>query len=88
MDLTPRYSLKASRDYAMNFSKRLLVPKKHFCLKFSQNKLNLRKSNPVVEVRGMSLVSYTRPKIIVECGVWSKNRIYSYLSFSKKSIHL
>ena len=51
--LTPRYSSKTTRDYGMNFSIRLLVPKKaHFCLKFSKNKTKPSKSNPVVKVSG------------------------------------
>ena len=51
LDLTPRYTLKAARDYAMNFWKRSPVPKKRTFAKSSVN--------PVVAVRGMSLVSFT-----------------------------
>ena len=45
-DLTPRYSLKTARNYLMNFSKRLLVPKKR---SFAQRlvKINQNSGSPI-----------------------------------------
>ena len=91
MDLTPRYSLKTARDFGTNFLKRLFVPKSALLLnlKFSKNKLKLRKFNPVIiTVRDVISIFYTIPKIPVEYGVRNNIKIFSYPSFSRKSICL
>ena len=62
--------------------------KVHFCVKVSKNRLKLRKFNSVVTVRDVISIFRTTPKIPVEYGVLSKIKIFSYHSFSKKSIHL
>ena len=62
--------------------------KAHFYLKFSKNKLKFRKYNPVVAIRRCFSIFYTKPKIPVVYEVWSKIKIYSCPSLSKKSIHL
>ena len=70
---TPGYNLKTARDYGMNFLETLARSgKAHFCLKFSKNKVKLRKFNPVVTVRDVISIFYTIPKIPVRYGVWNK----------------